>query len=107
MSGHKGIKAPLSSFTYLKRAIAHLLASTVMLTEHGSPGELCDAFSASPTKPVTQHCTQHGPIPELGGSHVGVLRVFTHKHWSKKNSKEAAGLVDSVWFGLSHHPLEH
>lgn len=43
-SGHES--AFESSFTHLKRDVAHLLASAVMLTAHGSPGELCAAFSA-------------------------------------------------------------
>lgn len=45
-----------------------------------------------------------GLLQEVGGSYVGVQLVFTHKHLTRKTSK-ATGLVDSVWFGLVHHPL--
>lgn len=106
----KRIKAPLrteGNFTELKWGVTYLLASSMMLIQHGSSGRLYATFSASPSNwwPSTppdmgspRNWSQKG---KQGQSNVGLSYVHQKAcdKWNQSflHTERAKGLLDTVF----------
>lgn len=97
-----------SRFTELKWGVTYILASSMMLIQHGSSGQLSATFSASPsnwrpsTPPDTGGLRNWSQKSKQGQSHIGLLYV----RWEACDKSNQSfpytqrSIWHCVWFGL-------